>query len=167
LVSGFINFLLMFGLCCAYGMIMFSADFHLQHRALGVKLNLCTAFVSGILCAWKSKVGVAIGGPDLNPVVFLGTFVTVMSKSIAKEVGLEDDFPESKRRRLIEELPFGIARRLGGGGRVRGVDFCIPGGYHESKNLGACKDYHEQLLATTIFATAVSSAILGLISPGW
>jgi len=161
-VSGFINYLLMFGLCCAYGMIMFSDDHNLPHRALGVKMNLCTAFITGMLLACKSKVGVAIGGPDLNPVVFLGGFVSVMSESIAKQVGLGDDYPGSSRR-LLDEYSTPQLRHLGGGGGGSDVDFCTPGGYHESKNFAECVDYHEQLRATAIFATAVSSGILGLL----
>ena len=80
----------MFGLCCAYGMIMFSDDFHKQHGALGlpspraaadwsrpsatsvhvkasvkseirhkpgVKMNLSTALIMGLLVACCSKAG--------------------------------------------------------------------------------------------------------------
>lgn len=162
LISGCINWLLMFGLCCAYGMIMFSDEFLVQHRALGVKLNLSTALIFGLLCSWKSKVAVAIGGPDLNPVIFLGQFVTVISASIARHNGLEDDYPESDSRRLIEDSSFDAWRRLGPGGG-KGSDFCVPGGYHYKKHVVACQDFHEQLRATIIFATAVSSATLGLI----
>merc|ERR1719253_848688 len=45
LASALINFLLMFGLCCAYGMILFSDDFNKRHRGLGIKMNLGTAMV--------------------------------------------------------------------------------------------------------------------------
>mmetsp|Transcript_1723 Transcript_1723/g.3188 ORF Transcript_1723/g.3188 Transcript_1723/m.3188 type:complete len:1472 (-) Transcript_1723:364-4779(-) len=158
-ISGFVNYLLMFGLCCAYGMIMFTDDFNGQHRALGVKLNLLTSLLAGLWCAAFSKVPVAIGGPDLNPVVFLGAFVNVISEGVASNVGL-GDFPGSKERRLMHE-PF---RRLGGGGGGGGeVDWCMKGGDHMKYHLVECVDYHETLRATTIFSVMFSSAVLGTL----
>mmetsp|Transcript_62254 Transcript_62254/g.114355 ORF Transcript_62254/g.114355 Transcript_62254/m.114355 type:complete len:1451 (-) Transcript_62254:247-4599(-) len=160
-ISGFVNYLLMFGLCCAYGMIMFTDDFNGQHRALGVKLNLLTSFLAGIWCSVLSKVPVAIGGPDLNPVVFLGLFVNVMSESIASNVGLSD-FPGTEGRRLDQDGPLlALQRRLGGGGGGGGIDWCTKGGSHIYEFKDECLEYHEKLRATTIFCVMVSSAILG------
>lgn len=161
IISGFINYLLMFGLCCAYGMIMFNDDFNKQHRAMGVKMNLSTAFFTGILLSARSKVGVAIGGPDLNPVVFIGAFVDKMSKKIAEDLSLDDQFEKATERRLVaDESVFDTYRRLAKKSS-KDVEFCT--GAHKTANKNDCEEYHEKLRATTIFATAVSSAILGLI----
>ena len=35
-------------------------------------MNLCSAIIAGLALACGSACKVAIGGPDLNPVVFLG-----------------------------------------------------------------------------------------------
>eukprot|EP00928_Gymnodinium_smaydae_P002165 TRINITY_DN10765_c0_g2_i4.p1 TRINITY_DN10765_c0_g2~~TRINITY_DN10765_c0_g2_i4.p1 ORF type:complete len:1488 (+),score=352.65 TRINITY_DN10765_c0_g2_i4:76-4539(+) len=96
-ISAVINFLLMFGLCCAYGMIMFTDPWNAEHRGLGVKMNLGTALVVGLLCAKFSKVGVCIGGPDLNPVVFLGMFVATIAEELEKKHDLK-----GKARKLQE-----------------------------------------------------------------
>eukprot|EP00927_Polykrikos_kofoidii_P016831 TRINITY_DN17633_c0_g1_i1.p1 TRINITY_DN17633_c0_g1~~TRINITY_DN17633_c0_g1_i1.p1 ORF type:complete len:1491 (-),score=256.50 TRINITY_DN17633_c0_g1_i1:185-4657(-) len=144
-----INWLLMFGLCCAYGMIMFSDDWNQQHRALGVKMNLATATFMGILLACASKVPVAIGGPDLNPVVFLGGFASKIAADIALQLDLA--YPSN-----------GAGRRLGGapsGGKA--VDFCLAGGAHMTFHQEACEIYHEELRATMVFTVAVSSAAIG------
>jgi len=143
--SGLVNYLLMFGLCCAYGMIMFSDDHNKEHRALGVKMNLASAFIIGLLLACTSKVRVAIGGPDLTPVVFLGVFVDTMATAIAGEQNLV--YPEA------------TGRRLAAGGPA--AEFCI--GEHRQDYAEACDTYHAQLRATTVFATAVSSAALGVV----
>ena len=45
LVSASINFILMFGLCCVYGIIMFDGPYA-QHQALGVKMNLASAMIA-------------------------------------------------------------------------------------------------------------------------
>jgi len=95
LASLITNHLLMFGLCCAYGTIMFD-DVNAKHCALGVKISLCTAMVVGVLLAWKCGVCVAIGGPDLNPAVFLGSFVATIAEDIATQFGLE--CPDKYRR---------------------------------------------------------------------
>jgi len=147
MISGVINWLLMFGLCCAYGMILFSSEWHVQHRALGVKMNLATAFFVGLALSLMSGIPVAIGGPDLNPVVFLGGFVELIGQTIADELGLEH--PDNDNH-----------RRLGDGGTSSGTSFCL--GQHLGENLDACAEYHERLRATVIFATAASSLTLGL-----
>ena len=36
-IAALINYMLMFGLCCAYGLIMFYDDHNSKHRALGVR----------------------------------------------------------------------------------------------------------------------------------
>jgi len=95
LASLITNHLLMFGLCCAYGTIMFD-DVNAKHCALGVKISLCTAMVVGVLLAWKCGVCVAIGGLDLNPAVFLGSFVATIAEDIATQFGLE--CPDKYRR---------------------------------------------------------------------
>ena len=134
-----INFMLMFGLCSAYGMIMFSDDWHAAHRGLGVKMNLFTASIMGVLLAGASKVKVAIGGPDLNPVVFLGGFVTTIAEELAADRGLAY-------------------------GSDASVGFCV--GQHLLANAADCADYHEQLRATTIFATTVSTGFLTIFYIG-
>jgi len=144
LASGVINYLLMFGLCCAYGMIMFD-DVNAKHRGLAVKMNLCTAMVVGVLLAWKCGINVAIGGPDLNPAVFLGGFVATIAEDIAAQKGLE--YPDKYRR-------------LGPGGGKE-VKFCT--GAHEVMFKMECNEYHEELRATVVFAVLVSSAALGLM----
>jgi len=144
LASALVNYLLMFGLCCAYGMIMFSDDHNQQHRALSVKMNLATAFIIGLLLAVASGVPVAIGGPDLTPVVFLGVFVDKMATHIAGELGLE--YPTDGARRLAPSSA---------------AEFCTGG--HLSTHVEACDAYHRQLRATAIFATAVSSAALAAL----
>eukprot|EP00440_Ansanella_granifera_P063965 gb/GFBE01069349.1/.p1 GENE.gb/GFBE01069349.1/~~gb/GFBE01069349.1/.p1 ORF type:complete len:1475 (+),score=346.26 gb/GFBE01069349.1/:1-4425(+) len=146
-ISALINFLLMFGLCCAYGMIMFTDDFNASHRALGVKMNLSTALIMGLVVAFFSKVRVGIGGPDLNPVVFFATFVDVLGPEIAAQLELE--FPSGRR----------LARGLASSYST--VEFCV--GSHLADNEAKCLAWHEQLRATTIFAAFVSSAILGII----
>lgn len=134
-----INWLLMFGLCCAYGMIMFSDDWNNQHRALGVKMNLSTAMIMGLLLGFASKVPVAIGGPDLNPVVFLGGFVSTIAASIAEQLALK--YPDSDAA----------------------DDFCLEGGDHMRNNMETCTIYHEELRATVIFTVALSSAAIGAV----
>jgi len=161
LASAIINFLLMFGLCCAYGIIMFDVEWNAQHRGLGVKMNLVSALISGLLLAYLSKVKVAIGGPDLNPVVFLGMFSGTIAEEVAKEHGLV--YPGGGSRRLMEHCgvfdPADFLRRLGGGSEV--VTFCT--GTANTENAQACNSYHAELQSTMIFATAVSSAILGIL----
>lgn len=154
--AAIINYALMFGLCCAYGMIIFAADHHKQHRALGVKMTLASAFIMGSLLAGLSRIPVAIGGTDLNPVVFLGDFVTVMAREIAGSLGLE--YPKSDYRRLDEG---GALERLLGPSSGSTPEFCV--GRHLETHRAACDEYQEQLRATTIFAVAVSSALLGVV----
>jgi len=110
----------MFGLCCAYGMIMFNDPHNARHRGLGVKMNLSTAMLVGLLLALVSKVPVAIGGPDLNPVIFCASFVSVISGDIAEQLGIPN-YPDTKRRlgfSLGDEIPGAgeILRQLGSGG---------------------------------------------------
>jgi SulP family sulfate permease len=152
-VSALINFLLMFGLCCAYGMIMFEDDWNTRHRGLAVKMNLATAMLAGLVLAFFSRVPVAIGGPDLNPVVFLGMFVTTIAEDLANQLGL--DLPESAHRRLGES-----------GASSSSSDFCNGADYISSDGgilANACDSYHDQLRATTIFTVALSSAMLGCL----
>ena len=75
-------------MCCAYGMIIFSEERHSDHRALGVKMCLAAAFVSGGLMSLVSGIPVAIGGTDLNPAVFYGDFVVAIAAAIAEDLGL-------------------------------------------------------------------------------
>ena len=41
--------------------------------------------IAGIALALGSSIQVAIGGPDLNPVVFLGIFVTTIGESLKEQ----------------------------------------------------------------------------------
>jgi len=157
-ISSLINFLLMFGLCCAYGMIMFSDEYHKQHGALGVKMNLSTALIMGLLVACCSKVNVAIGGPDLNPVVFFATFVQKIGESVAAQ--LELDYPSSSGRRLDSDSIFDVGRRLAGE-ESAAVEFCY--GAHLTDHQAACEEYHAQLRATLLFSAFASSAIFAAI----
>mmetsp|Transcript_65921 Transcript_65921/g.169648 ORF Transcript_65921/g.169648 Transcript_65921/m.169648 type:complete len:1614 (-) Transcript_65921:40-4881(-) len=159
--SALINFLLMFGLCCAYGMIMFSDPSSSRHVGLGIKMNLGTALVFGLLLSKFSGVAVGIGGPDLNPVVFLGGLIETISVAIADDLGLSSLNP---------------GRRLGGasGGSTSGPLRCEPE-WISAMNAGsdsgalsgdygaACDKFHTQLRATAIFATAVSTAVFAAV----
>eukprot|EP00930_Biecheleria_cincta_P041895 TRINITY_DN28797_c0_g1_i1.p1 TRINITY_DN28797_c0_g1~~TRINITY_DN28797_c0_g1_i1.p1 ORF type:complete len:1451 (+),score=263.61 TRINITY_DN28797_c0_g1_i1:127-4353(+) len=153
--AGFINWLLMFGLCCAYGMILFSDEWHAQHRPLGVKMNLATASFVGLALSCFSGIPVAIGGPDLNPVVFLAGFVETIGEQIAKEIGLS--YPSSGSRRLHDCGISNGVRCLA----AATTEFCT--GYHLASHPAECADYHSQFRPTVIFTVMVSSAILGLI----
>mmetsp|Transcript_63587 Transcript_63587/g.176865 ORF Transcript_63587/g.176865 Transcript_63587/m.176865 type:complete len:1420 (-) Transcript_63587:166-4425(-) len=142
IAAALINYLLMFGLCCAYGIIMFNAPHLAKHVGLGVKMNIATAMICGLILARCSKVCVAIGGPDLNPVVFIATIIESLSASIADELAL--DYP---------------SRRLGGSSAaLDGPIFCA-----EVPETPDCTEFHETLRATTVFSVAVSTALLGLI----
>ncbi|CAK0863263.1 unnamed protein product [Prorocentrum cordatum] len=172
-VSGIINFLLMFGLCCAYGMIMFD-EVNAKWQSLGVKMSLATSAFCGLIVAACSRIPVAIAGPDLNPIVFLGSFVATMAPVIAASVGLsypgQDEFTCGRR---LESRPRGLAavaeavgaRLLGaaGGAACAGAEdsFCREGS--DSYDAAACSEYNQQLVTTTIFAVAFSSALLGLL----
>lgn len=167
--SAVINFLLMFGLCCAYGMIMFQDSWNDRHRGLGVKMNLSTALVVGLLLSGLSKVKVSIGGPDLNPVVFLGMFVGTISEEIAQEVAMSAEFtyPGGRRLQSCNANEYwqllesdGLLRSLGSGSKEK-VAWCT--GTHYQNHMNECDDYHERLRATAIFSVACSSAIMMLI----
>jgi len=151
-IAALINYMLMFGLCCAYGLIMFYDDHNSKHRALGVRMNLATAMISGFLLARFSGVPVAIGGPDLNPVVFIGIFVDTLAEEIATQSNLE--YPEERRLR-------GIGRLLAGGSTT---EFCT--GDHLKYHVEDCEQYHDELFATTVFAVMVSSASLTFLMIG-
>jgi len=155
--SAIINYLLMFGLCCAYGMIMFYDPWHKQHVGLGIKMNLGTAMIVGFLLSTFSKVNVAIGGPDLNPVVFIGGFVNTMAPKIAKTCNLV--YPSKSSRRLLEDV-LDLVHDRNLAAKKSYPEFCI--GNHLTNNAAMCECYHESLRATTIFAVAFSSACLGL-----
>jgi MFS superfamily sulfate permease-like transporter len=103
--AALVNFLLMFGLCCAYGIIMFSDPWHQKLRVMGVRMNLATAGIMGVVISSVSNVGCGIGGSDLNPVVFLGSMVQTIGAEISRNVdaGLGDVYPKTVRRRLEEE----------------------------------------------------------------
>jgi len=165
--AGIINWLLMFGLCCAYGMIMFGEDHIAKHRGLGVKMNLSTAMLMGLLLAVVSKIPVAIGGPDLNPVIFIASFITVIAKDLAGQLGLPN-YPVSDHRRLSFTLghampgPGELIRRLGSGGTSTSADVWCEGAAWASYS-SLCEEYHDSLRATVIFTVACSSAILGLL----
>merc|ERR1719487_2878022 len=96
-------------------MIMFSDDWNSMHRGLGVKMNLATALIMGLILAGASKLNVAIGGPDLNPVVFIGGFINTIAKELATDLNL--GYPEVSKRRLLDvddsayEVLWGDARR--------------------------------------------------------
>jgi len=142
IASALINYLLMFGLCCAYGNIMFNAPHLAKHVGLGVKMNISTAAIVGFILAMFSNIRVAIGGPDLNPVVFIAAIIENLSASIAEELAL--DYP---------------SRRLGGSSAASdGPVFCA-----EVPETPDCTEFHETLRATTVFSVAVSTALLGLI----
>ncbi|CAK0904983.1 unnamed protein product, partial [Prorocentrum cordatum] len=171
-VSGLINFLLMFGMCCAFGMIMFD-EVNARWQPLGVKMCLATSALCGLIVAAFSRIPVAIAGPDLNPIVFLGAFVATLAPAIAASVGLsypgQDEFTCGRR---LEEDPFDLtaaaqafgARMLGGAGGSScsgpGDTFCKEGS--DSYDAAACSEYNQQLVTTTIFAVAFSSALFGL-----
>jgi len=159
-ISSLINFLLMFGLCCAYGMIMFSDDFHKQHGALGVKMNLSTALIMGCLVACCSKVNVAIGGPDLNPVVFFATFVQKIGESVAGQLELQYPTSSPARRLWETDNVQDFVRHLAGDDSST-VEFCT--GTHLADNLSACEEYHAQLRATVLFSAFASSALFAAI----
>eukprot|EP00439_Symbiodinium_sp_Y106_P062486 s1861_g9.t1 len=150
-ISSLINFLLMFGLCCAYGMIMFSDDFHKQHGALG-------AF---------RRVNVAIGGPDLtlgfssgNPVVFFATFVQKIGESVAGQLELQYPTSSPARRLWETDNVQDFVRHLAGDDSST-VEFCT--GTHLADNLSACEEYHAQLRATVLFSAFASSALFAAI----
>eukprot|EP00448_Togula_jolla_P031602 CAMPEP_0170632104 /NCGR_PEP_ID=MMETSP0224-20130122/35076_1 /TAXON_ID=285029 /ORGANISM="Togula jolla, Strain CCCM 725" /LENGTH=1405 /DNA_ID=CAMNT_0010960647 /DNA_START=23 /DNA_END=4240 /DNA_ORIENTATION=+ len=153
IASAIINYLLMFGLCCAYGMILFSDDANRKHRALGVKMFLAPAAFFGVLLALRSGIPVAIGGPDLTPAVFLAGIVTTFAKEIALRQNL--NYP-------IRRLDEGAERMLGGlASEAAAEDFCIR--EHLASNTAACEAYHESLLATSIVTVTITTAALGLV----
>jgi len=152
--AGVINFLLMFGLCSAYGMIMFEADHHQQHRALAVKMNLATAVVVGLLLSVTSKIKVAIGGPDLNPVVFLGGFISTMSGY------LSDEIIEEYR----ETIDTGDDESCLAPVTTYTMDMLCD--LDITPDPFFCDKYHRQLRATVIFTTAVSSMLFAVLFIG-
>lgn len=160
--SGFINFMLMFGLCCAYGLIMFDGETAMMHQALGVKMNLCTAAFVGLLVAMFSRIPVAIAGPDLNPVVFLGYFVKAMSSEIGKSLGMVYPGVDSACARRLEEDVSDFARALAGGSSSCTSGKPIFCGGQDGNTVEQCDAYQQQLATTTIFAVVVSSSLLGL-----
>jgi len=79
--------------------------------------------------------------------VFLAGFIEKISESIAEQLELEGLDTSH--------------RRLGGGSSSSSATFCV--GYHLAEHPAECQQYHEELRATTIFAVAVSTAILGCL----
>jgi hypothetical protein len=140
LASGVINFVLMFGFCCAYGMIIFSEAGHKKHVGLGIKMCLASAAVLGLTLSFHSKLPVAMGGPDMNAVIFIGGFVEKISKDLSEQLHLTKSHS---------------------GMGPEDYYFCKDD--HLASNQAACNDYHDQLRATTIFAASVSSGVLGII----
>merc|ERR1719428_1882437 len=59
-ISALIVFILMFGLCCVYGLVMFVEDYNKQHRPLGVKMNLATGVIMGGLLSTIGPTRIAI-----------------------------------------------------------------------------------------------------------
>ena len=51
--------------------------------------------ISGSYLARGSGVKVAVGGPNLNPVVFIGVFVDTLADEIAEQSNM--DYPEERR----------------------------------------------------------------------
>jgi MFS superfamily sulfate permease-like transporter len=96
---------------------------------------------TGLLLAWQSEIAVAIGGTDLNPVVFLGGFVVTIAEKIQDDIGL-----------------IAPGRRLGDSS-----DAVMCEGDHYIAHKNDCDEFHEQVRATVIFAVTVSSAILGIL----
>ena len=81
------------------------------------------------------------------------------------EVGLESHYPEAEpHRRLsfsdVVADPSGFWRRLAGGSDS---DFCTDSMAHHYHMEAECAEYHGSVLATTIFATIASSALLGIM----
>jgi MFS superfamily sulfate permease-like transporter/CRP-like cAMP-binding protein/Ca2+-binding EF-hand superfamily protein len=142
-VSGIINYMLMFGLCCAYGIIMFEDRSLAMHRGLGVKMCLSTAFFTGTMLAFRSEIPVAIGGTDLNPVVFLGGFVVTIAEKLKEDLDIPD--PADWK----------------GFGAKDGAVLCQ--GDHYTQYMAECDEYQDKVRATVIFTVTVSSAILGTI----
>lgn len=149
--SAVINHMLMFGMCCAYGMIIFSEEKHSDHRALGVKMCLVAAFVAGGLMSICSGIPVAIGGTDLNPAVFYGDFVIAIATELSKQLQLDGydyaDWEGSSGRRLA---------------KVDKTKYFCKGG-HLAQFANECATYHEELRATTIFAVAFSTLLLAIL----
>ncbi|CAL1139877.1 unnamed protein product, partial [Cladocopium goreaui] len=147
--SALINHMLMFGMCCAYGMIIFSEERHSDHRALGVKMCLAAAFVSGGLMSICSGIPIAIGGTDLNPAVFYGDFVVAIANAISADLGLDDysydDYSGGRRLAKKDKTKY----------------FCK--GTHKSLHQSECETYHEELRATVIFSVALSTLLLALL----
>jgi len=147
--SALINHMLMFGMCCAYGMIIFSEERHSDHRALGVKMCLAAAFVSGGLMSICSGIPIAIGGTDLNPAVFYGDFVVAIANAISADLGLDDysydDYSGGRRLAKQDKTKY----------------FCK--GTHKSLHQSECETYHEELRATVIFSVALSTLLLALL----
>jgi MFS superfamily sulfate permease-like transporter/Ca2+-binding EF-hand superfamily protein/CRP-like cAMP-binding protein len=120
-------------------------------------------------CTGKSRIPIAIGGPDLTPMVFLGSFVTEIAQSLAEQLDLE--YPEASRRRLLDFMDaerylsgdilpsLADIRRLGSGSSDE--EFCF--GYHLQNHEEQCRSYHEQLQATVTAAISVSSLVLGVL----
>ncbi|CAJ1384837.1 unnamed protein product [Effrenium voratum] len=152
LASAIINHMLMFGMCCAYGMIIFAEQKHATHRALGVKMCLVAAFVSGMLMSIFSGIPVAIGGTDLNPAVFYGLFVEVIGQELTNQLGLANTASAS-----YTTTPAGRLLAKSDDSKY----FCT--GSHQVAFELECASYHKQLRATTIFSVAFSTLILAIL----
>ncbi|CAE7368516.1 unnamed protein product [Symbiodinium microadriaticum] len=149
LASALINHMLMFGMCCSYGMIIFSEQRNAAHRALGVKMCLAASFIGGGLMSVFSGIPVAIGGTDLNPAVFYGDWVITISDDLTRQLGLEDSasYTDSSGRLLKKEDPTKY--------------FCR--GDHLLAYPQECESYHAQLRATIIFSVAFSTLLLAIV----
>ena len=69
---------------------MFQEPEHAEFVVLGVKTNLCSGLIMGVLLAAVSGIKVAIGGPDLNPVMFIAEFVKGIDASLGGPYGPAD-----------------------------------------------------------------------------
>ncbi|CAK9096002.1 Uncharacterized protein C24H6.11c [Durusdinium trenchii] len=111
--------------------------------------GLMAAFVAGGLMSICSGIPVAIGGTDLNPAVFYGDFV------IAIATGYDyADWEGSSGRRLA---------------KVDKTKYFCKGGHlaqfaNECNSAKISATYHEELRATTIFAVAFSTLLLGTMA---
>eukprot|EP00928_Gymnodinium_smaydae_P099586 TRINITY_DN9547_c0_g1_i1.p1 TRINITY_DN9547_c0_g1~~TRINITY_DN9547_c0_g1_i1.p1 ORF type:complete len:1303 (-),score=213.68 TRINITY_DN9547_c0_g1_i1:1048-4380(-) len=129
-------------------MVMFENKWNESLRGMAVKMNLGSGMITGFAMAWKSGIPVAISGPDLNPVVFLGIFISTISQDIGKQLRL--DYPEVQidhRRRLGDEDTSAFCSWPDMSQDVRAT----------------CDEYYAQVLATTVFTVTVTTLLFACI----
>eukprot|EP00929_Paragymnodinium_shiwhaense_P117322 TRINITY_DN8778_c0_g3_i2.p1 TRINITY_DN8778_c0_g3~~TRINITY_DN8778_c0_g3_i2.p1 ORF type:complete len:1471 (-),score=381.96 TRINITY_DN8778_c0_g3_i2:350-4762(-) len=140
--SAVTSFVIFFSLCGCYGMIIFYDGWNARHIGIAVKAALISGFVLGAIMSLLSNVPIAVGGPDMNAVIFVGDFVHNICVYIAEDLGLQ--YPD---------------------GPGNGVYFC------EKEHLYAypdeCEKYHKQVRATSlfsiVFASLATAAVFGII----